>query len=138
MNEDNLVCKHCGSSGIVKFGTYEGVQRYWCKICKRKFKDYDTTFHMKTDANPVSSALNMYYEGMSIKAIRRHLLQGFNNAPSTAIIYEWIMKYTQYATDSIKGYKPPFLIGMMPRETLLVPPYCSRWWALGDSSRTSV
>ena len=106
MNEENLVCKRCGSSGIVKFGTYKGVQRYWCKICKRKFKDDDTTFHMKTDANQVSSALNMYYEGMSIKAIRRHLLQEFNNAPSTATIYEWIMKYTQYATDSIKDYKP--------------------------------
>jgi len=26
--------------------------------------------------------------------------------PSTATIYEWIMKFTQYATDSIKGYEP--------------------------------
>ena len=99
-------CKYCGSRGVVKFGTYKGVQRYYCKACKRKFKDDDTTFHMKTDTNEVSSALNMYYEGMSIKAIRRHLLQEHEHSPSTATIYEWIMKYTQYATDSIKGYHP--------------------------------
>jgi putative transposase len=61
---------------------------------------------MKTPANQVSSALNMYYEGMSVKAIRRHLQQEYNNAPSTATIYEWIQKYTQYAIDTEKGHKP--------------------------------
>jgi len=48
----------------------------------------------------------MYYEGMSVKAIRRNLQQEYGNMPSTATIYEWIQKYTQYATDSIKGYEP--------------------------------
>jgi transposase-like protein len=99
-------CKYCGASGVLKFGTYKGVQRYWCKACKRKFKADDTLFHMKTSAHQVSSALNMFYEGMSIKAIRRNLQQEFGNMPSTATIYEWIQKYTQYAIDSIEGYKP--------------------------------
>lgn len=105
-NENKIICKYCGSEGVVKYGTYKGVQRYYCKACKKKFKADDTTFHMKTDANLVSSALNMYYEGMPIKAIRRHLLQEHNHAPSTATIYEWIQKYTQYAIDSAKGYHP--------------------------------
>jgi len=91
---------------VLKYGTYKGVQRYWCKICRRKFKADDTTFHMKTDTNEVSSALNMYYEGMPIKAIRRHLQQEHDHAPSTATIYEWIQKYTQYAIDSAKDYHP--------------------------------
>jgi len=43
---------------------------------------------------------------MSIKAIRRNLKQEHDNKPSTATIYEWIQKYTQYATDSIKDYQP--------------------------------
>src|SRR4030042_1657314 len=104
--ENEITCKYCGSGGVLKFGTYKGVQRYWCKGCKRKFKADDTTFHMKTDTNLVSSSLNMYYEGMPIKAIRRHLLQEHQHAPSTATIYEWIQKYTQYATGSAKGYHP--------------------------------
>ena len=62
-------CKLCNSTHIRKYGTYKGVQRYFCNECGSKFKDDDTLFHMKTPANHVSSALNMYYEGMSIKAI---------------------------------------------------------------------
>ncbi len=103
---NNNICKYCQSNNVIKYGKYGGVQLYYCKDCHSKFKDDDTLFHMKTPANQVSSALNMYYEGMSIKAISRNLKQEFSNQPSTATIYEWIQKYTQYATDSIKGYKP--------------------------------
>ena len=99
-------CKLCQSENVIKYGKYKGVQQYYCKDCKSKFNIADTTFHMKTPANQVTSALNMYYEGMSIKAIRRNLQQEFGNMPSTATIYEWIQKYTQYATDSITDRKP--------------------------------
>jgi putative transposase len=104
MNKIN--CKLCQSENVIKWGKYKGTQQYYCKDCHSKFNLADTTFHMKTPANQVTSALNMYYEGMSIKAIRRNLHQEYGNMPSTATIYEWIQKYTQYATDSIKGYKP--------------------------------
>lgn len=104
--DNEITCKYCVSGGISKYGTYKDAQRYWCKVCKRKFKIDDTLFHMKTPSNQVSSALNMYYEGMSIKAIRRNLKQEYDNMPSTATIYEWILKYTQYAMDSIKGFEP--------------------------------
>ena len=99
-------CKLCNSDNVIKWGKYKGDQQYYCKDCHSKFNASDTLFHMKTPANHVSSALNMYYEGMSVKAIRRNLQQEYGNMPSTATIYEWIMKYTQYATDSIKGYQP--------------------------------
>ena len=92
---NEIVCKHCGNDGLLKYGKYKGTQLYWCKVCKRKIKADDTTFHMKTPTNQVTSAVNSYYEGMSIKAIRRHLLQEHDNAPSTATIYEWIQKYTR-------------------------------------------
>jgi len=103
---ENVKCKYCQSENTIKYGKLGDTQLYYCKDCGSKFKDDDTLFHMKTPANQVSSALNMYYEGMSIKAIRRNLKQEYGNQPSTATIYEWIQKYTQYATDSIKGYEP--------------------------------
>lgn len=104
--ENKITCKYCGDEAVVKYGSYKGMPRYWCKVCKHKFKADDTTFHMKTDANLISSSLSMYYEGMPVRAIRRHLQQEFSHAPSTATIYEWIQKYTQYATDSVKEYHP--------------------------------
>lgn len=102
----DIQCKLCQSENVIKYGKYKDTQQYYCKDCHSKFNLADTTFHMKTPANQVTSALNMYYEGMSIKAIRRNLHQEYGNMPSTATIYEWIQKYTQYATDSINGYSP--------------------------------
>jgi putative transposase len=99
-------CKYCHSAAIVKFGTYKGVQRYYCKICKRKFKADNSLFHMKVPANLISSTLNMWYEGMSQSAIRRHLQQEYGTAPSTATIYEWIDKYTQSAIKNTRQYQP--------------------------------
>ena len=32
-------CKLCGSRRIVRYGHYQGVQRWWCKDCERKFAD---------------------------------------------------------------------------------------------------
>lgn len=124
-NTDNEVilrpshCPNCDDSHIVKYGTYKGVQRWWCKSCKRKFKADGTLFHMKTPAKQVSSAMSMYYEGMSIKAITRQLKQDHNNAPSTATIYEWIQKYTQYAIDSARGYHPKVGDRCIADETVL-------------------
>ena len=117
--ENELTCKLCNSDNVIKFGTYNNIQRYWCKDCKHKFKADDTLFHMKTPANQVSSALSMYYEGMSIKAIRRQLQQEHDNLPSTATIYEWIMKYTQYAIDSAKDYHPKVGDTWVADETVL-------------------
>ncbi|HEY81763.1 MAG TPA: IS1 family transposase [Dehalococcoidia bacterium] len=65
-------CKYCGSGHVVKFGTFRGVQRWWCKECQRKFVDNRALPGMKTPKEQVASALNMYYEGMSLNAIRRH------------------------------------------------------------------
>jgi len=99
-------CKLCNSDHVIKWGKYKDKQMYFCKDCKSKFKADDALYYMRTPANQVTSTLNMWYEGMSINAIRRNLKQEHGNMPSSATIYEWIQKYTQYATDSIKGYKP--------------------------------
>lgn len=99
-------CKYCQSENTIKYGKYKGIQLYYCKDCHSKFKGDDTLFHMKTPANQVSSALNLYYEGLSVKAIRRNLKQEHGNMPSTATIYEWIQKFTQFAIDSVKDNKP--------------------------------
>jgi putative transposase len=105
--EETVTCKYCGSSAVVKYGTYKGVPRYFCKSCKRKFKRDDRQFKMKTATEQVATALHDYYDGgSSVRAIGRHILQETESKPSTATIYEWIQKYTQYITDSIKGYHP--------------------------------
>ena len=100
------VCKYCQSENVRKFGKYKDTQLYYCNECSRKFTPNDSLFHMHTPASQVSSALHMDYTGSSIKSIQDHLRQQYDNEPSTATIFEWIIKYTGEAIKATKDYQP--------------------------------
>lgn len=99
-------CKDCGSTGVVKFGSYKGVPRYWCKACKRKFKGDSSPFHMRVPPDYISTALSMYYSGSSITDIRNHLKQEHGYYPSKHIVFEWVDKYTSIAAKQFQDVHP--------------------------------
>ncbi len=132
---ETIICKYCGSTAIMKYGSYKGVPRYFCKSCKRKFKYDDKQFKTKTATEQVATALHDYYDGgSSVRSVGRHILQETGNNPSTATIYEWIQKYTQYITDSIKGYHPKVGNKWIADETVVNVGGHNMWlWDIIDS-----
>jgi len=130
-----VACKHCGSKAVVKYGSYKGVPRYFCKSCHRKFKRDDTQFKMRLPTEQMAPALHDYYDGgSSVRAIGRHILEETGTMPSTATIYEWIQKYTQYVTDSIKDYHPKVGNTWIADETTLTVGGQKIWlWDIIDS-----
>jgi len=64
-------CKYCNSTNTIKFGTFSGIQRYYCKDCLRKFTSLDTLPMMKTPVNEISSAMI----GMTLYGILTYLSQ---------------------------------------------------------------
>ena len=116
---DVIYCKYCHSSAIVKFGTYKGTQLYWCKSCQRKFKDDDSLFHMKVSAHHISSALDMYYKGLSFRDIADRMQQEHDYRPSKSVIYQWVNKYTDMAIDHFKDYRPHVGSTWVADETML-------------------
>jgi len=104
--ENNIVCKYCGSSNTVKFGTFQGIQRYWCKDCKRKFADNRALPNMKTPIEHIASALSCYFGGMPLDAIQRHLSQQYKVYYSEMGIYNWIKRFSQEAIDRVKDFQP--------------------------------
>jgi len=48
----------------------------------------------------------MYYEGMSLNAIRRHLNQMHKNYPSDSTVYEWITRFSKQAIENAAQYRP--------------------------------
>ncbi len=119
VSKQTITCKDCGSTAVVKFGTYKGVQRYWCKTCQRKFKADTGTFHGKVPAQYVSSALSMYYSGMSVNDIRTTLKQEHNYSPSNSVMYKWIEKYTSLARKQFQNYHPQVGDTWVADETML-------------------
>lgn len=112
-------CKLCNSEDIVKYGSFRGMQYWWCKSCRRKFADNEALPQMKTPMYQVASTLRMYYEGMSLNSIRRHLDQMHNNNPSNSTLYDWITRFTESAVTGIKSYKPAVGDTWIAEETVI-------------------
>lgn len=103
---NNISCKYCHSNAIVKYGTFEGKQRYWCKVCQRKFVDTETLPKMKTPIKTIASALSCYFGGMPLDSIQRHLQQQYNIYMSEPGIYQWIVRFSKEAIKKAKEFKP--------------------------------
>lgn len=112
-------CKNCGSEAVVKYGSYKGVQRYWCKLCNRKFKADNALFHMKVSPEYISMALSMYYSGSSISDICDHLKQEFGYYPSKHIVFNWVDKFTNIAINQFKDFHPQVGDTWIADETVL-------------------
>jgi len=103
--QSEIKCKHCGSPNVIKFGTFNGVQRYWCKDCKRKFVP-SKLLKMKTPTTHISAALSCYFGGMPLDSIQRHLHQQFKVYYSEMGIYNWVKRFSKEAVNKIKDFKP--------------------------------
>ena len=127
-------CKFCGSKHIVGYGRYRGVQRWWCKDCKRKFVHNDALPRMRTPIIQVASALSMFYEGMSLHGIRRNLEQTYRNYPSSSTIYEWVVRFTKLAVKLAKDCNPSVGDTWVADETMLKIEGDNVWfWDLIDA-----
>lgn len=99
-------CKYCGQRLVVKCGSYSGVQRYWCKSCRRKFKGDESLFGSKVPAQYIICALIMYYNESSIDDIRYYLQDVYNYLPSKSVVFNWIRKYSDLAIQLLNKNKP--------------------------------
>ena len=104
--QNSTICKYCQSENVIKYGSYKGVQRYFCKDCKRKFAGIDRIPKMQYPTSQVSDAINMYYEGMSLKEIRRNFIQQHNDYISDVSALNWVNRFSKLAIMEANKYKP--------------------------------
>jgi putative transposase len=101
-----VTCKYCQSENLIKFGTHEGVQRYYCKDCNRKFVNNNAIPKMQNSTKTIADTLNMYYEGMSERKIRTNLIQQDQNYVGTGTIYRWVNRFTDLAVKEADKQTP--------------------------------
>ena len=72
---DTVVCPHCGSVKVVKYGTSKGRQRYYCKDCEKTFGDTNGTvaFRSKLSAGKWIELIKMTLQGESCRTIAKNL-----------------------------------------------------------------
>ena len=74
---------------------------------------------MKVSPEHISSAMSMYYTGMSITDIRNHIRQETGYYPSKSVVFGWIDKYTDLAARHFRDYRPKVGDTWVADETML-------------------
>jgi transposase-like protein len=93
-------CKHCGGGEVVRDGvTGSGKQRYWCKMCNRRFRIGDE--REKYTLAQKLKALKMYTEGMGLRSIER--IEGI----SAPLLVHWIRNFGKILKKKLDSTKIP-------------------------------
>lgn len=100
-------CKYCKSKNTRRYGhTAAKRQRWICNECHHTYIEADSPPSMRTPSEQIGAAISMFYEGLSLNAIRRQLRQMYDIYPSDSTVYKWITKYTKEAINRTKDLKP--------------------------------
>ena len=102
-------CPHCSSEQIVKHGIRHNenydIQRWFCNDCKKWFSFNIGFEKMRANPQAVTSAMQLYFTGESLRSIQKFLrLQGIS--VSHQAIYKWIKKYTKLMEDYLSKITP--------------------------------
>lgn len=100
-------CPKCGNDqNVIKRGIRHNlsgsVQRYYCKHCNRRFTDRTAFEGMRSRAIAIASALDLYYRGLSLRQIEKHLESFYSVKVTHTTVYNWIKKYVQLVSQHFK------------------------------------
>lgn len=101
-NTVHIVCKHCGSTNVVKYGKKSNTQYYLCKDCNHTFAWNNALPGMRYPPDQIATAISLFYDGLSIDAIRRQIDSIYNVYPSDSTVYEWIVCFSGQAVKEVK------------------------------------
>ena len=102
----SVSCKYCNSTDIIKYGTFQGMQRYFCKNCRRKFADNDAIPKMKTPIWIIAMALDCCYDGMSLGTIQKEINRRHGAYYAQSSIYNWIIRFSAEAVTQAQAFQP--------------------------------
>lgn len=102
VTSEAIHCKHCGSTDIIKWGVREGRQVYQCKACNRVFVYNNAISGMRYPVEQIATAVGLFYDGLSIDAIRRQIDSIFHVYPSDSTVYDWIVRFSEKATNEAR------------------------------------
>jgi len=92
-------CKYCHSENVIKKGIRHNKQTYKCKDCGHIFVPNGKFSRMRNDKHIIVTALNLYYDGLSLRKTQRNLEQIFEEKVSQVTILNWIKKYSRLAKE---------------------------------------
>ena len=87
------LCTQCGSDRFTKNGSYKGVQRYQCKLCRRYFSEEPRKFTYQQKGQ----AIQMYLNNVGIRKIARFL------HCSSPLVVRWIKVFGKQVSAQLQN-----------------------------------
>ena len=89
----------------MKYGFKAGTQYYKCNACGRKFAGREAPEGMHFSTATIGETLGLFYDGLSLADISRHLVatEGIYVDPST--VWRWIIRYSKKAEQVLSDIK---------------------------------
>jgi len=93
-------CPNCSSADTIKWCKRKTqnrglIQRYKCKSCNSYFSIDDGFYRMKKPKHLITSCLDLYFNGMSLRSIRQHIRQFTPEGVSHMSVWRWLIKYSK-------------------------------------------
>lgn len=126
-------CKYCDSEKVVKHGKVGDKQRYLCKDCGHKFIEGSDFPKMRTEARIISSSIDFYFEGLSIRKIVTQIEKLYGVHVSHVSVLKWIQKYSAMVSQYVETLTPQLLGIYHVDETAIKCKGVQKWfWEIID------
>jgi transposase-like protein len=126
-------CKYCDSENIVRNGMKGREQRYLCKVCGHQFIEGSDFPRMRTESRIISSSIDFYFEGLSIRKIQTQIEKLYGVYVSHTTILRWIFKYSALVSQYVETLKPQLLGIYHVDETAIKCKGIQKWfWEIID------
>jgi putative transposase len=104
-----VICKYCGSEQVVKNGKVSDSQVYKCKDCGHRFTEGSNFPKMRVESRIISSSLDLYFEGLSVRKIQTQIEKLYNVSVSQVTVWKWIMKYSGLVSQYVETLSPQLM-----------------------------
>jgi transposase-like protein len=126
-------CKYCQSTSIVKHGKVGNKQRYLCKKCGHKFIEGSDFPKMRTESRIISSSIDLYFEGLSVRKIQTQIEKLYGVHVSQMTVWKWVMKYSKLTSRFVETLRPCLLGVYHVDETAIKCKGVQKWfWEIID------
>lgn len=99
-------CKYCDSENVVKNGSAKSQPIFKCKDCGHRFTEGSDFPKMRTESRIISSSIDFYFEGLSIRKISNQIEKLYGVHVSNVSIWKWIMKYSSLVSKYVETLSP--------------------------------
>ena len=128
-----MTCKYCDSTDVVKNGKVKGKQVFKCKACGHIFTEGSAFPKMRTESRIISTSIDLYYEGLSVRKVQTQIEKIFGVHVSQVTVWKWIMKYARLVSDFVETLGPHVLGIYKVDETAIKCKGVQKWfWEIID------